>query len=155
MALYVKEQTLTDIICERTNFDRHEWKQALSFLSVCMRNIPTQYCDIVSYLPSPWRVTSYCATSDTSYVTFDFKLIVMDIHMKRICDLQITDFQYKHVYFVYCVIAHLLQGSVMEKPLYKHNLQIANTFHMNIHNYKLKIKCFIPTKYDCHLHDLF
>jgi len=52
--------------------------------------------------------------------TVDFKLIVMDIHMKRICDLQITDFQYQHVYFVYCVIAHLLQGSVMEKPLYKH-----------------------------------
>jgi len=24
------------------------------------------------------------------------------------------------IYFVYCIIEHLLQGSVMEQPLYKH-----------------------------------
>jgi len=24
------------------------------------------------------------------------------------------------IYFVYCIIGHLLQGSVMEQPLYKH-----------------------------------
>ena len=58
-ALYVKEQTLTDMSENRL----------LSFLSVCMRNIPIQYCDIVSYLPSPWRVTSYFAMSDAHYVT--------------------------------------------------------------------------------------
>ena len=61
------------------------------------------------------------------YKTFYFKLII--IHMKRIFDLKITPISNTHVfiYFVHCIIAHLLQGSVMEQPLYRHRPRLSMT----------------------------
>ena len=49
--------------------------------------------------------------------------------MKRIFDLKITPISNTHVfiYFVFCIIAHLLQGSVMEQPLYRHRPRLSMT----------------------------
>ena len=61
------------------------------------------------------------------YKTFYFKFIF--IHMKSICDLQITPISNTHMFmcFVFCIIAHLLQGSVMEQSLYKHRQRLPMT----------------------------
>jgi hypothetical protein len=49
--------------------------------------------------------------------------------MERICDLQITPITNARmfIYFVYRIIPHLLQGSVMEQPLSKHILRLSMT----------------------------